>query len=769
MKRKSFITTLLLLCSIGCMQAQLAVGEWRAHMAYHDATRCLQLGDKIFVLSSGSIYAYYPKDTFVDIYNKATGLSDVNIKFMLKCNEENALMLVYDNANIDLLKADDSLYNISDFFQKITYDPTIHDVSIAGNNAYLATNFGIVVVNLKKKEFSNTYPSSSQIISCTGNTSQIIAATTNGIIGGDISKNLLDPDNWKLLNDIYFSQLVTYKNTFVGIRPSAGIFTISETGKIQKILDGKGYNWMRVSDDKLYIKRDKEVFVFEGNLSNPTTYNVEESTEDFILSGDECWTACGNEGLKGFAADKNGTLTQNVSSVIPNSPMRNNCDFLKFTDEERLLVGGGALNYFDIVFTKGTAEIFEDESWTIFQEENLVDASVMKRGYCDVTSIAQDPLDNSHHYISSYGQGIYEFKEGKFVNNLNSSNSSLETAVPGVPFYTRISRLQYDKQGNLWITNSHAKSPLKVMQKDGKMIDIFYPELEEQPTVTDILFDSNGLMWVVVMRADAGLFCIDNKGTPFNTADDVTRFISPSFRDQDGNLTTIDYIYDIAEDKEGTIWVLTNQGPYIIYNPKDYFNNNFTFTKIKVPRNDGTNYADYLLDAVYTTCIAIDEANRKWIGTQSSGIYLISADGLETIHHFTTDNSPLLSNSIRDIAIKGSTGEVFIGTDKGLISYRSDATTPAEEFDKESVYAFPNPVMPDYTGIITVTGLKENSTVKIVNTAGRLVAQGISLGGSFGWNGCYTTGERVPSGIYHVLATSFDGKEGIVTRIAIIQ
>ncbi|MBO4443880.1 MAG: Por secretion system protein [Bacteroidaceae bacterium] len=766
---RTFLATLLILLGALSLQAQIAVGEWRAHMAYHDATRCLKLDDKVFVLSSGSLFAYYPEDSFVDIYNKATGLSDVNISYMLKCNDENLLMLVYDNANIDLLKADGSLYNISDFFQKSTYDPTINDVSISGSYAYLATNFGIVVVNLKKKEFTNTYPSTEKIISCTGNGSQIIAATTKGILGGMTSKNLLDPESWTLLNDIYFTQLITYANTFIGIRPSKGIFTISETGKLKSILEGNTFKWMRVSDGKLYISDGKSIYIFDESLTNPSFFSIDENTSDFILSGNTCWMACGSEGLKGFSVGNDGTLTPSVSSIIPDSPMRNKCDYLSFTDNEKLLVAGGALNYFDIVFTKGTVETFEDETWTIFEEENLVDKSVMKRGYCDATSVAQDPLDEAHHFVSSYGQGIYEFRNGKFIKNLNSENSPLETAVPGVPFYTRVSRLQYDKEGNLWITNSHATSPIKVMKKDGTFVDVYYKELENQPTVTDILFDSNGLTWVIVMRADAGLFCIDNNKTPFNTADDKTRFISPSFRDQDGNLTTIDYICDIAEDKEGTIWVLTNQGPFVIYNPEEYFNPNFTFTKIKVPRNDGTNFADYLLDAVYCTCIAIDDANRKWIGTQSSGIYLISADGLETIHHFTTENSPLLSNSIKDIAIKRSTGEVFIGTEKGLVSFRSDATIPAESFEKETIYAFPNPVSADYTGPISIVGLMDNSIVKILSTSGKLVAEGTSQGGSFTWYGCYSSGERVPTGVYHVLATSEDGKEGIDTRIVIIR
>jgi hypothetical protein len=214
---------------------------------------------------------------------------------------------------------------------------------------------------------------------------------------------------------------------------------------------------------------------------------------------------------------------------------------------------------------------------------------------------------------------------------------------------------------------------------------------------------------------------------------------------------------------------MTDKGPYVLYNTEEVFKDDYHFTKIKVPRNDGTNYADYLLDGAYTTCIEIDAANRKWIGTLSNGIYLISADGLEEIHHFTKDNSPLPSNVIESLALHHKSGELFVGTDKGLVSYMSDAIRPEESYEEEKVYAYPNPVTPDYDGLITVVGLKANSHVKIINTAGRLVAEGTSLGGSFTWNGRTPQGQRVATGVYYVLGSDELGNEGIVTKVLFIK
>ena len=223
------------------------------------------------------------------------------------------------------------------------------------------------------------------------------------------------------------------------------------------------------------------------------------------------------------------------------------------------------------------------------------------------------------------------------------------------------------------------------------------------------------------------------------------------------------------EDLDGAMWVGNTAGIFMTTEPEKVFDKDFYFTQVKVPRADGSNLADYLLSNVPVKCIAIDGANRKWVGTVSNGVYLISADGLEEIHHFTKDNSPLISDAINDIAINGETGEVFIATDAGLCSYMGDATDPEETLESSRLKAFPNPVRPEYAGNVRVTGLSYNTDVKIANAGGKVVYEGKSNGGQFSWNCCYQNGKRVSSGIYYVLGTDEEGKKGASCKILIVK
>ena len=225
----------------------------------------------------------------------------------------------------------------------------------------------------------------------------------------------------------------------------------------------------------------------------------------------------------------------------------------------------------------------------------------------------------------------------------------------------------------------------------------------------------------------------------------------------------------IKEDKEGNIWIGCNAGVFVIESKDVNTGEKMVMQQIKVPRNDGTKYADYLMSGIDVTCMAVDGANRKWIGTSNNGLYLISADNFVQEQHFLAENSPLLSNHIESIDINHQTGEVFIATDLGLCSYMSNATEAYEEMSSDNVYAYPNPVQPDYTGPITVVGLSYNADVKITTTNGVLVAQGRSNGGSFTWDGNDLGGHRVASGVYMVHTATADGKKGTVCKIAIVN
>lgn len=263
------------------------------------------------------------------------------------------------------------------------------------------------------------------------------------------------------------------------------------------------------------------------------------------------------------------------------------------------------------------------------------------------------------------------------------------------------------------------------------------------------------------MYSDNGVFCY--------SADKTNLYSYTNFVNEDGKaIGTIEFLRQVAEDKDGNIWVATSNG--LLTLTDEYQRNpSLGFYQIKVPRNDGTNFADYLLDGANITAIAVDNANRKWIGTLSNGVYVISNDNMVQEVHFKADDSFLLSDNIQYITINDKTGRVYIGTDKGLCSVESHASETFESMDKDNVWAYPNPVKPDYTGMVTVVGLSFNADVKITTTNGVLVAKGRSTGGSFQWDCRDLKGKRVASGVYMVNTATESGESGTVCKIAVIN
>lgn len=773
MRKRFFISVLLLLAVVGSVGA--SPGSWRSHLAYHNATRCVAINDIVYVVSDGSLYSYNTADGFLDCYDKANDLSDQGIRYIAACDDSNTLVVVYENANIDFIRSDGSVVNITDFKNAITLDPTINSLNVIEGEVYLSTNFGATVLNVQRGEFGDTYMLGKVTYSCVELDDVIYAATEEGLYSGDMDKNLLDTANWELHSSEVYERLAVLDSHLIGLKTEEGVYSISKVDSTATLLCGGAFNLMHSAAGSLFVGNQTNVYEY----TTLTNYNqlVFDGTLTYITKcGDVYWTCNGPKGLNGYRySGKDESIEQVASQIAPNSPVRNRCQYLSFVGNERLLVAGGCLNYFGATFYDGTLMMYDDEEWKTF-EENIAGRTAGR--YKNMTSIVQDPKDPNHHYASSFGQGIYEFRDMKFVKQYTHKGKSgladvavwpLESAVPTSYEYTRISRLQYDEQGNLWISNAHAESPLKIMKPDGTFVNIYYPELEKLPTVTEVLFGSNGWVWVVSMQGMVRLFCIDMNGTLEDTSDDRIRTFNERFVDQDASSVVINYINDIAEDHNGDIWVMTDKGPYVLSNINKVFNDDYHFTKIKIPRNDGTNYADYLLDAVYTTCVEIDAANRKWIGTLNSGLYLFDSDELQTVHHFTAEDTPLPSNTIESLALNHVSGELFIGTDRGIVSYSSDATGVEETYYEDKVYAYPNPVVSYYDGLITVVGLKANTQVKVVNTAGRLVAEGTSLGGSFTWNGRTPQGQRVATGVYYVLGCDEEGREGIVTKVLFVK
>ena len=310
------------------------------------------------------------------------------------------------------------------------------------------------------------------------------------------------------------------------------------------------------------------------------------------------------------------------------------------------------------------------------------------------------------------------------------------------------------------MSQSGVPGSLKALTPDGNWITT---QVNLSVTsVGDMVIDRNQYIWAVLPRGN-GLLVYDPAGTPSNTSDD--RYIRIQVQDTEGH--TMNNLFSIATDSDGNIWVGTDMGPAVFYNPGKAFTSDIRATRIKIPRNDGSGLADYLLGTETVTAIAADGANRKWFGTLSSGAFLMSDDARKEMVHFSTSNSPLLSDNIVKVAVNGVTGEVWFGTSEGIISWRGEATAGKDDFS--GIYAFPNPVREDYEGVVTVTGLMENSSVKITDVSGNLVYETTSLGGQAVWDLRNYKSQRVATGVYLAFCSNEDGTLAGVTKILVIR
>lgn len=762
---------LFFLMSFVLVQAYPQNNRWTIYAAYHDASKCVSVGSKIYVLSDGGLYSYDYEDMDVVTYDKSGVLSDNGIFDISYCSEEKTLVIVYNNGNIDLLYDDGSVYNMTDFKNKTAGDKTINDIYVNGKNMYMSTNYGLLIVDIAERIFSKTYTLDYGINSVAVDGNFIYAATDNGVYKGNTADNLQDKSKWSVITKNAIDEFIDFNGKLYSLT-SSGVFSIDKSTFAMTNISKFSAKYWSICNDMLLLSDASSLYSVgtDGKMTLLDGKGIR--TADY--AGNTYWCACGTDGLKGMSL-KDGKFTENVSSVIPDSPMRNYSYFLRMTPENRLLVAGGSFNYNGQSFP-GTLMKYENQSWTCFDEETPI-ATVGKSLYVNVTDIAQDPNDSEHHFAGSASDGIFEFKDYKMVNHYDYRNSPLQSILPSSSrpnAYVWITGLEYDKDGNLWMLNNQTDTIVRILKNDGKWAALYYSEIKDIPTLDQVLFDNRGWAWINCRRTTnnpvnyAGVFCVDTKGTLENTADDSRKFIT-RFSNQDGVAYSPDLFNCIAEDLDGNIWFGTDKGPFATYSPEDVFDNGFYFTQVKIPRNDGTNLADYLLSDVNITCITIDGGNRKWMGTSGNGVYLLSSDGIEMIEHFTTENSPLISDNIESIAIDGSTGEVFFGTDAGLVSYLGTATDPAGSLSDDNIKVYPNPVRPEYTGRIYITGFMRDTDVKIVSASGYLVNSGTSVGGEYTWDGKNKGGKRVASGVYYVLAADAEGNSGAVAKILVIR
>ncbi|MDZ4205298.1 MAG: two-component regulator propeller domain-containing protein [Bacteroidales bacterium] len=746
----------------------IPIGHWRAHLPYSKAIALAESKNLVYTATPHSLFYYNKDDASVVRLSKVNGLSDVGIS-VIEANPDNSTIVVaYSNTNIDLI-TNKKVLNISDIKRKpILGNKVINNITFIGNRAYLACGFGIVVLDIARKEIADTYYIG--LGGATVNvldmalyepTSMLYAVTDQGIYKAWLhSPNLADFAYWSKDLTIptpnsAFNQVAYINNKLIVNKPGSNsnndtlfvyngsdwsYFNLPETSKVRNMRSQRG---------KLIIARWNYAKFFDQNLTQVDHLQAyhfgSPNPNDIIISA---------EGLSFIADDQAGLVRRiaelNDQYILPEGPSTTTVYAMASADNYLWAVPGGRNTAWVSLFYPGIVYGFFEGKWLSYNPWNTTGMGNIK----DVLCLAVDPNNPKHLFAGTWGNGLLEINDGVIVKVFDSTNSSLRNNVYS-PGRLAIGGVAFDQQNNLWVTNSSTGNLLSVMKPNGSWRSFNLSPVASAIDFGGLVIDQQGQKWMMVRNH--GLVVFTDNGTIDNVADDKAKRLSAAL----GNGTlpgTI--IMSLAVDHNGELWIGSNEGVAVIRTPGNVFNNaNFDAQRPLVVVG---NHPQYLLNAETVTAIAIDGANRKWFGTDRAGAFLMSEDGTQQVYHFHVDNSPMLSNSITSIVIDKN-GEVFFGTANGIVSYRAEATTP--EAKPTDVLVFPNPVRPGYEGVIAIKGLMKDTDIKITDISGNLVFKTKSYGGQAIWNGMNFDGRRANSGVYLVFISNEDGSETLATKI----
>ena len=752
------------------------IGEWQVYPSYWIASKNIAVGQTVYALTIAqeqvftnpwqtyNLLRYDNEDTSVKTYNSLDDLSDKSISHIAYSRDAKRLIIVYDNGNIDLMDLQDNVQNIASLKNSTLSGKSVNFVTVEGSTAYLCTGFGYITVDMSEGVIRDTYRLDINVQTLVVHNDKVYLGTDKGLYcSTDGNRHLIQ--NWTQLStsNVYRQMLVFDGSIY--ILNNSGVYRFQESDNtFVEVRKDSGYKFLTLADGKMAFANSTSVFLY-SSATQFQRIDFENQWQDLSYGSGIYWASSGTEGMKGYKLSGDA-FTEVVGKIQPNSPIRSLAYRMQYVGD-RLLVAGG-INSPYAIYRPATAMYFENGEWTNFDETTPAQ-DYPKLHHWNTSNLVQDPDDPTHHFASPYRTGLYEYRDGKFIKLYNCENSPLQMIKNYGLNYVGCTCLQYDDESNLWMANQDNDTIIRILQPSGRWLSLYYADLAGAKTPDDYLFTTSGVYFLVSRRVDGrGFFGFHTNGT-LNTVRDDKHQLRSTITNQDGTSYSPDQFYCMTEDLDGRVWCGTQLGLFVINDPTTFFDKDFAFEQIKIARNDGSGLADYFLAGVPVTCIAVDGANRKWIGPNYNGLYLVSPDGQEMIHHFQAADSPLLSDNIQCLAVHPTTGRVMIGTDLGLCSYVSDATEAEEELKGDSIVAYPNPVRPGYTGPITVRGLTQDSEVKICSSTGQLVWSGVSNGGTFTWDGTNKRGKRVSSGVYQVVANTREGKKAVVCRIILIK
>ena len=763
--------------------AQTAIGEFRSHVSMNKFLSVAADGETVYAASDNGLFlldkgTMNEEEPQISTWTKVDGLSDIDIVKIYFDRQNEVLIISYDNGNIDVVRHD-KLINIRDVKDKsMSGSKRLRNCRSFGNIAYFVYPFGIVMIDLKELMITDTWFTKRENRQLVPTDVAIwnqrcYVSTEEGLFSMPLTSPVIsDFSQWDKETGWDISLLSPNEGGVFVVKKAASqstpdsLFVLSSDGWSFSGKSGLSISHLMSQGDTLAVCYWDGVELLDADgeriyFANWYENGLYPDARECVLDGDNIWVADHVYGLV-----RNNMTYYSHSFFKAPGPYTDYVEGMASRNGVVAVVHGSrkGSTAFSPSYRFPAISWLQNQSWA-YNSGDFLTYDPNKLTF-DLTAIAINPLDETEWSVASWGNGIFKCKNQHVVAHYNAANSLLDSINDGS---TYVSGLQYDKKGNLWMTNSYSQKMLKMLEPDGTWhaynisTGVVTNDINEV-VAEQLLVDSHGYKWVNFPR-DATynrypLIAFSDNGTYNNLGDDRFARIDMNVAAEVNSSS----VYCMAEDLDGEIWIGTDKGVKVIYYPEKVFTGN-AYPRNILLEQDG--YVSVLLEYEQVTAIAVDGANRKWIGTGKAGVFLMSENGQEQLLHFTEEDNPLFSNQIESICINQQTGEVFFATAKGLVSYRGTATAGFETYEDNLVY--PNPVPHGYAGMVAVNGLKANSLCKITDSSGRLVWQGYSHGGQLVWDGKDHYGNRPASGVYYVMVSDEDGKEKIVTKFVFIN
>lgn len=749
--------------------------KWQGYFSFNQITDISESSQDIFASSENAFFSKNLTTNDIKTITSIDGLKAESITAFYHSDSVNKTFLGNSNGLLLVVNTDGSILYKAGIRDEVPVPAGIKQINHFleyNNKLYISTNYGVSVFDLVTYEFGDTYymgPQGSYISvkqTCVNN-GFIYAATQGNSAGSGIRKVsitnpfLNDYNQWIDISGSYWNGITTFNNLVYAGRSDNKLIKYDGTSLTQIAQYSQNIVDIRTYDNHLIVATQNEVFVYDTNMTQ--VFHVQNTQIYSSSTLITCATLINNIVYIGTKED--GLITFNISNpnnfetLLPNGPISNKIFRAKKAPRKLWVTYGGYDNSFvpSPDYSQKPISTYNSQTgWEIIPYSQLLGAQ-------SLTDVVLNPKDENEVYVCSFQSGLLKIKNGvtSIYNELSSPPNGPESQqwIPTIPNYisVRINGAAFDSKNNLWITNSLVNKPLKELKSLSQWQTYDFVSLMENPyyeSYGKMAIDKNDTKWIPSFRGN-GLMAFNEK---YNN-----KFLRIK-TGTDGNLPSIS-ARCVAVDNKNQLWIGTTRGLRIIPSVDTFVNETDIQTKaIIILENDLAQelfYDQFIID------IAVDGANRKWVSIAESGVYLVTSNGQETIYHFTKDNSPLPSNNINDIEIDGVSGEVFFATDKGLVSFKGTSTNASD--DLNSVYVYPNPVRPEFTGTVKIANLTNKATVKITDIEGNLVFETTSEGGTIEWDTTAFGKYKVASGVYMILISAQDGIETTIRKVMIIR